>query len=398
MTSSSEPATAQRSAAAGAEPGEAAALLERIAEIRPLLSQGAVEGERERRVPEASIRALTEAGVFKTSVLRRYGGYDLGHRAAMEVGRAVALADGGTAWVVSLLNSGNWYMRRYPESVQDEVFGADPDARVSVLIQATGQARRVPGGWRLTGSWGYNSGAWHATWAIIAAQLTDEDGAPIGEGQLLVPASDYRVQDVWRVAGMRASGSNLCVVEDVFVPADRVLSVEPTAPDAPPYRAVSVPLALLGPQLGLGRAVLDAVLEQAADRPIAYTTHQRHADSVAFQIDIARATSELDTAELFAARAADDMDSLARLGRPLDLVTRSRVRADIGWAVDHVSAAIERLLSAHGSAAFAEANPIQRFWRDQAIVARHGYVAPQLAYEIYGKALLGVPNDVAPLL
>jgi len=98
----------------------------------------------------------------------------------------------------------------------------------------------------------------------------------------------------------------------------------------------------------------------------------------------------LDTAELFAARAAGDMDSIAEYDRPLDDVLRSRVRADIGWAVEKVSEAISALITAHGSAAFAESSPIQRFWRDQAAVARHGYVLPPVAYEAYGKALLGV--------
>ncbi|MCB1273998.1 MAG: acyl-CoA dehydrogenase family protein [Leucobacter sp.] len=378
---------------------ELPALLERIAEIRPRLAANAVAGEEARRVEEDSIQALADAGAFKVSLSERYGGYNMSHRAALEVGREVARADGGTAWVVSLINSGAWYTRVFPEQAQDDIFGADPEARVSVIITPSGVARRVEGGYMVSGKWFYNSGAWHATWALGAVQVEDEHGEPVGEGQFLMPATEYTIEDVWYVSGMRSSGSNLLVAEDVFVPEHRMRIVpEVTQDSEQPYRAVAVPLALLGPQLGLGRAVFDLVMEKMPAKPIAYTSIERRGDWTAFRLDIARASLLLDTAELFARRAADDMDSIAATGKPLDRVTRSRVRADIGWAVDHVTEAIDLLLSAAGSGSFADVNPIQRFWRDQAIVARHGYVSPPLAYEIYGTALIGAEETVATIL
>lgn len=378
---------------------ELAALLERIGEIRPLLAANAREGEENRRVSEESIRALAEVGAFKVSLPTRYGGYGLGHGAAMDVGREIALADGGTAWVVSLINSGAWYTRIFPEQAQDDVFAGNPDARVSVVITPSGTARKVDGGYRVTGKWFYNSGAWHADWALGAVQLLDEDGAPESEGQFLIPASDYRIDDIWYVAGMRSSGSNCLVIEDAFIPDHRLRKVPEVDPESDqPYRAVAVPLALLGPQLGLGRAVFELVMKSSPNKPIAYTSIQRRSDWTAFRLDIAKAAMLLDTADLFAARAAEDMDSIDRDGRPLDRCTRSRVRADIGWAVDHVTEAISVLLNAAGSGVFAEANPIQRFWRDQAVVARHGYISPPVAYEIYGTALLGVEDTTATIL
>lgn len=374
-------------------------LIERIRDIHPILIAEAPENEQNRRVSDRSIQALQDAGAFKVSVPIRYGGYGMGHRAAMEVGREVAIADGGTSWVVSLVNSGAWYTRVFPEQAQDDVFRNDPDARVSVVIAPSGTARKVEGGYLLSGRWFYNSGAWHATWAIAGAKLEDENGNSLGEGQLLVPAADYRIEDVWHVSGMRSSGSNCLIIEDVFVPDHRVRVVpQLDANSEQPYRAVSVPLALLGPQLGLGRAVFDLVMESSPDKPIAYTSITRRSDSIAFRLDIARAALLLDTAELFSRRAADDMDSIERLGQPLDVLIRSRVRADLGWAVDHVTEAIHLLLTAAGSGVFAESNPVQRFWRDQAMVARHGYVLPPLAYEIYGTALLGLQQESATVL
>ena len=50
------------------------------------------------------------------------------------------------------------------------------------------------------------------------------------------------------------------------------------------------------------------------------------------------------------------------------------------------------------SAGFAEASPLQRIWRDAAVASRHAVVLPAVGYELYGKALLGVKNDVTPLI
>lgn len=146
---------------------ELSELLTRIRKIRPLLAEEAIEGEKNRRVSEQSIEALAAAGAFKVSLPVRYGGYDLGHRAAMVVGREVAIADGGTAWVVSLINSGIWYTRVFPEQAQDDIFGENPDARVSVVIAPSGKAQKVDGGYRVSGKWSWNSDAWHADWALV---------------------------------------------------------------------------------------------------------------------------------------------------------------------------------------------------------------------------------------
>jgi hypothetical protein len=55
-------------------------------------------------------------------------------------------------------------------------------------------------------------------------------------------------------------------------------------------------------------------------------------------------------------------------------------------------------LSAHGAGSFADVNPLQRIWRDSSTAARHAVVSPMVAYEVYGKALLGVEETITPLV
>jgi alkylation response protein AidB-like acyl-CoA dehydrogenase len=119
---------------------------------------------------------------------------------------------------------------------------------------------------------------------------------------------------------------------------------------------------------------------------------------VAFQLQIAEAAMLIDTAHLHAYRAADDIDTAAASGVYPDVIARSRVRADTGWVLDHITKAINILVSAHGAGSFGETNPLQRIWRDSNVAARHAVTLPAVNYEVYGKALLGRDDQITPLI
>jgi 3-hydroxy-9,10-secoandrosta-1,3,5(10)-triene-9,17-dione monooxygenase len=79
-------------------------LLLRIEETKPILTANVDETEANRRIAQANIDALTDAGVFKVTVPRRFGGYQMTIREKLEVSAAVAEACGSTGWVVALTN------------------------------------------------------------------------------------------------------------------------------------------------------------------------------------------------------------------------------------------------------------------------------------------------------
>ena len=75
---------------------EAQDLVERAKALRPLLQKNAAKTEEERRVPEESIQAIAEAGLFRITVPRRYGGYEVSMRTKLEVSAALAEGCGST--------------------------------------------------------------------------------------------------------------------------------------------------------------------------------------------------------------------------------------------------------------------------------------------------------------
>ncbi|MFD3485304.1 acyl-CoA dehydrogenase family protein [Streptomyces sp. NPDC058665] len=289
------------------------------------------------------------------------------------------------------------------------MFGANPDARVTGVLSPTATAIKVEGGWRVSGRWYYNSGSSHSDWAVLGVPLTDENGAVVDQGLALVPRGDLALEDTWFVAGMKGTASNCLIAEDIFVPEHRVMSVPAAIEGRYPTehtdevlpRSAFVPilaLVLAGPQLGLGRAALVYATEKASRKPISYTFYETQAESVAVQMQIAEAALRIDTATLHAQRAAAEIDQAARNGVYLDFTQRARVRADAGWATQNVLEAINTLVSVHGAGSFADVNPLQRIWRDANTAGRHAVVAPTVAFEVYGKALLGIDEKITPLV
>jgi alkylation response protein AidB-like acyl-CoA dehydrogenase len=381
----------------------------RVRDLQPVLAKNSAQGEADRRVVEESITALTDAGAFKIAQPRRYGGYETSMRTMLDVSAAVGEADGGTAWVVTLCNVCAWLTGLFPEQAQDDVWADTPDAKVSGVLSPTSEAVKVEGGFKVTGRWYYNSGSWHASWAVLGIPITNADGEVIDQGLALIPRTDLGFEETWFVAGMKSSGSNCLIADDVFVPEHRILPVpaaiggdyatEHTGEIL--YRSAFVPLlslVLAGPQLGMGRKALELVTAKADTKAISYTFYTAQSDSVAFQLQIAEAAMLIDTAHLHAYRAADDIDTAAASGVYPDVIARSRVRADTGWVLDHITKAINILVSAHGAGSFGENNPLQRIWRDSNVAARHAVTLPAVNYEVYGKALLGRDDQITPLI
>jgi 3-hydroxy-9,10-secoandrosta-1,3,5(10)-triene-9,17-dione monooxygenase len=384
-------------------------LLERAAALRPALERNAAKGEEDRRIADESIDALVEAGLFKITVPRRFGGYEVDIRTKLEVSAAVAEGDGATGWVLALINVCHWLVGLYRDQAQQDIFGADPDARMCGVLAPSVETRREDGGLVVSGRWPWASGSLHATWGLVGVLDRDAAGAITEHALALIPMTDLAVEDTWFVAGMKGTGSNTLVADEVLVPDHRLLSVPkaieneyPTEhADEPLYRSSFIPvlaLILVGPQLGLARAARDLVIAKAPSRAISYTSFERQTDSVAFQVEVARAAMMVDTAHVHAFRAAGEIDAAARRGEKLDYVTRARVRADTGYTAETVRAAIDRLVSAHGASSFADSSPMQRIWRDANTAGRHAVVSPTVSLEVYGKALLGVENDVTDLV
>jgi alkylation response protein AidB-like acyl-CoA dehydrogenase len=388
---------------------DATELERRATNLRPLLEQHAALTDSLRRLPDPIVAALREAGLCRLMVPQRFGGYQTSVHTYIEVMTELGRGCGSTSWVASLINVCAWLAALFPERAQQDVWGGNPDAWVAGSLAPHGDAKPVDGGWRVTGKWMWASGSMHAQWAACGIHMNNDAGETVNFGLSLMPMSELTIEDSWFVAGMKGTGSNTIVANDVFVPEHRFLpypaafggSYRTEHTDEIVYRVALVPvtiLILVGSQLGMAQAALDYVIEKASARGITHTNYARQRESTGFQILVADAAMKIETARLHAFRAADALDACAVAGRHPDLRERARVRADSALVAKFCRDAVEILVSAHGTSSMADSSRLQRLWRDVHVASRHAITEWQVNLEIYGKALLGVEPNITPLI
>jgi len=380
-------------------------IVAKIDELRPQLVAGGREADQNRRIPAEVFDAVAATGAFSISAPTKFGGLAANTREAHAVARAIGRGDGSLAWVDGILDSGAWVLSLMDERAQQDVWGADGglDNLISIVLATTSDATPVEGGYRVTGKWGYGTGSMHATWSLLGIPLKNERGDIVDAGLALIPTADLGYEDNWFVAGMKSTASVMQIADDVFVPEHRIFPLTAAVeggylsdnPEAS-YDTIFVPslfMKLVGPHLGMGRAALDFVISKAESKAIAYTGYEKQADSAIFQSAVAKAAVQLDAAEAVAAQVADQIFEATERGYYAPYAERIEMRAKAGWVVETVTNLINELITAHGSAGFAESSVLQRIWRDQATAARHGHTLSASGYEAYGKVLFGREDD-----
>jgi 3-hydroxy-9,10-secoandrosta-1,3,5(10)-triene-9,17-dione monooxygenase len=386
-----------------------AGLMAKATALVPLLRAKAAETERMRRIPDEILAAMDQAGLFRMRAPKRFGGYEADLRAYMDVVTELGRGCGSTAWIAFISIATAWIAAQFSDEAQRDVFDGNPDARTIGVLAMSEPAHAVDGGYLVSGRWPYASNCLHAHWAILAVPLPLDGG--MAPGIILAPMSDLKIEDTWHVVGMRGTGSNTVIAENIFVPAHRVLTVETLARGQSPrtnkeefiYRESFMPTAIIAvapPILGMAQAALDLTLERinAASKPIAYSFYDDLRKAPSMQLALAQASTLIDTAVLLMRRWSDEIADAARVGKDFAFTKRARLRMDIGHAMKCCRDAVDLLLSVQGASAFAESNPIQRVWRDLEMASRHGLLSGEIPQEIYGRALLGNFDPLSPFV
>ena len=194
-------------------------LRERIVALSAMLKSLASSVERDRRVPMSSIEALREARYFDIVKPRAFGGLERNFSVLVDLNIDLAKSCASTAWVAGLLAAHQWLVGSFPLQAQRDVWEANPNALVCGSYAPACQALPAEGGYRISGRWSFASGCDCAQWSVCAAVLpADGERDKPAPAFLLVPASDYTIDDTWHVVGLAGTGSKTLMLDDVFDP------------------------------------------------------------------------------------------------------------------------------------------------------------------------------------
>ena len=384
-------------------------LLQRAAALAPRLRARATEAETLRRLPEESIRDLRAAGLFRIMLPKRLGGHQAGLHVFIDVVAEVAKGCGSTAWVLGVVNAHHWLIGLFPKRAQDEVFGTQPDAIVAAVIGPRGKARRVEGGYMISGFWPFCSGSPAADWVMLGGEVIDDAGNVVDEGDFLLPVAAVEIKNDWDVIGLRGTGSNSVVATDVVIPEHRFLSLVQAIGGRNPgavehegrlYDSAVVPVLALGivpAALGIAEGALEAFKQRLPGKVVSYTMKEVQLQMPATHMQVALAASKIDAARLLMHRTAEDITRAAESGEPMKLEARARCRMDCAHGVRLCLEATEILFLASGGSGLAVGSPIQRASRDLHAINLHGLLCMETNTEMYGRVLLGLPQNT-PLI
>lgn len=378
-------------------------------DLLPWLREHAGEPELERRLPKAHAEKLRESGVMRLIQPARCGGYEASPEVFYEACRLIGTACGSSAWVTGVVGVHAYQVGLYSEQVQDEVYGENPNTWISSHYQPHGVLTPVEGGYRLSGHWHFSSGSDHCDWVFVGARIgddTSEQDVDLNNWfHVMVPRPDYRVDDVWDVVGLRGTGSNDIIIEDVFVPEHRVLAwMKLITQDCPGREVNTGPLyrmpwtamfgsAVAAPLVGIGFGALELYLASQQPKPdsAAGATRPIMGDWVILR-SIAEAASDLDAAREMLLGNLIEMYEYAVADETIPKELRQRCRRDQIMAGVRSLKSADAVVEVAGGRALGSKNPLQRMWRDAHGARSHVVNSPNMTLAAWATGALGGEN------
>lgn len=378
-------------------------------DLLPWLREHAAEPENERRLPDATAQKLRESGVMRLIQPARCGGYEADPQVFYEAVRRIGTACGSSAWVTGVVGVHAYQVGLYDERAQDEVYGDNPDTWISSHYQPHGVMTPVDGGYRLSGHWHFSSGSDHCDWVFVGARIgADTGGDEVDLNNwyhVLVPRPDYRIEDVWDVVGLRGTGSNDIIIEDVFVPEHRVLAWTKLIEQDCPGRAVNTgPLyrmpwtamfgsAVAAPLVGMGFGAFNLYVQSQQPKPGSDSGASRPVmGDWAILRGVAEAASELDAAREQLLGNLIEMYDYALADETIPTELRQRCRRDQIMAGIRALRATDVIVENAGGRALGSKNPLQRMWRDAHGARAHVVNSPNMTLAAYAGGVLGGVN------
>lgn len=381
------------------------AVLDGVRDLLPSLRERADEAERLRVVPDANIKELDEAGFFKLLQPKRFDGYESDPIDFYTAVREIAGACGSTGWVSAVVGVHPWQVALFSDEAQQAVWGEDTSARLSSSYAPTGKAQLAEGGFTLSGKWSFSSGSDHCSWVLLGGLVFNDDGNVVDFRTFMVPRDKYEIVDVWNVVGLRGTGSNDIVVDNVFIPEAFTLSMGETGQcKGPgqeqntsdlyklPFHSIftgTITTPIIGMAMG---AYAEHVEMQQKRSRAAYLGEKASLDPFA-AVRIARASAEIDAAwTMLVANIREEQAHVAK-GEKIPLRLRLKVRRDQVIGSQRGIDAIDELFEASGGRALAEGTYLQRAWRDAHAGRVHAANDPERALQMFGAHEFGHKVD-----
>ena len=370
----------------------------------PQIEAASNDIEKERRVTGDIMAAIHDAQLFKMLMPRSIGGGEATPMQYTKVLDVIGGADASTAWCVGQGLGCSLASARLQPDIAREVFGPKNAVLAWGPPRGPAKAVKVDGGYSSSGLWLFGSGLPNATWAGGHSVVCDSSGEPVKDDQgrplqrtMLFPVDQVEILDVWRVLGLRGTGSNNYQVKDQFVPEEYTLirdSHDAVVEDGPLYRIpilTAYGIGFTGIALGLARVMLKEFIKLALEKsPSGFPGTL--SENAVIQSAVSQHTGRLNAARSYLFEVIESYwDTLCAGGQP-DLQQRALLRTGITNAMMTSREVVDFAHISTGTNGIFEDGPFERRFRDMHTLTAQGQ-AHLSNYQFAGQALMGTTPD-----
>jgi alkylation response protein AidB-like acyl-CoA dehydrogenase len=373
---------------------------DKVRELAPIICEHADRAEREAQMPREVADAFHRAGMFRVLLPRTMHGGELTIPEVLRLIEEVARVDASAGWNLAICGGGPVFGHYLSRKAFETIYGNPRGVTCGSLNPMTSQATAVEGGWRFSGKATNASGCAQASY-LMAAALILRDGAPqIVDGFPMLragffPIEQAKILNTWSTTGMRGTGSNDCVFENVLVPEEFTfdwINAQPTWQHGP---FADIPLALqmagelAAVVLGTARHALDA-FDEIARAKVPTASRALLRERPIAQTQFAQAEGLLNAAHAYFHQVNDEVWRRGEAGeKDFTLKERAQVRLGVVTAVKLAVQAVDLIADASGMSSAQTACPIERCWRDVHTASQH-VLMNTARFEVVGRVLLGL--------
>ena len=382
--------------------------LERVERLRDVIVDGGDRAQELRRLPDNTVTALIDEGMFRFTLPEELGGENATTTETIEVIAAMAAIDASVGWNVMLGSEINAMAAGGMDpAIAKEIYLDNPRVVMcggggTGTVPATA-VRQPDGGFLVTGESTFISGCHNADWCFMMAPevaegqtIRDADFSTM-QGRFL-HRSEWEIVETWDVAGIRGSGSDNVRADRARVRPEHAevdLVSMPAHYDNPVFR-IPVPLRLsynkVAIALGIARGALDAFVDLAHNK-VPMLSPSKLMDRPIAQIRIAECEGKYRAARAYVMEAMRDVEVELEAGAEMpSAATTQNARLACVTATNVCMEVVDVLHNTGGTSASYMANPLERKLRDAHAAASHRWVSHSL-YEDLGAILLGHEAD-----
>jgi 3-hydroxy-9,10-secoandrosta-1,3,5(10)-triene-9,17-dione monooxygenase len=339
---------------------------------------------------------------------KEYGEPQIDLKGFAKIVRKVANYNISAAWLTYLYPLHNMLTAYLPKKGRDEI--VNQSGLICDVFAAVGKADMDGDGIRLSGTWDFASGVLYSDWIGlgVAVQFPDHDKPEICLP--ILKTSEVQIVENWDTFGLRGSGSNRVIVDNVFIPMERILRLDAADSTGKPPEVVSnpeyeydkeypfyhvpfYPAFYLGfPCMAIGGAErILAELKKLTEKRVRLMDGVRESESPRSQRVLVEMTADFHVADSLMDKYINLLENYEKDGRKTNRSEFFAIRTKIIKIC--VDIAVRALLTLGGGALY-KGGPMELFLRDIISVATHKTSLYEDSIAAYGQDLFGFASGV----